>query len=190
LNLQMLQLTSHLELDSSNLYNIMVHLFGEKLADQLSTNETMVWVQNGTHNVFCNCWWGWWLGLEEQWGKGMDLVFIIPHFILAKRMDALDAFWQLTTSSKTICDEIEWILFFASPNEGWNFALVRPSDAREEDSTLDSYHSTFTISVQIKLFFVLSNLWKKFIICVNFLIVFKSSTVCLCLNCRSSMTIT
>jgi hypothetical protein len=121
LNLQMLQLTSQLELDSSNLHNIMVHLFGEKLADQLLAKETMVWVQNGIHNVFCNCSWGWWLVLEEQWGKGMDLMFIIPHFILAKSMDALDVFWQLTTSSKTICDEIEWISFLCLPQWRMNF---------------------------------------------------------------------
>jgi hypothetical protein len=48
----MLQLTSHLELDSSNLHNIKGHLFVEKLVDQLLAKETMVWVQNGTHNVF------------------------------------------------------------------------------------------------------------------------------------------
>ncbi len=126
LNLQMLQLASHLELDSNDLHNIMVQLFGEKLADQLSTNETMVWVQNGTHNVLCNCWWGWWLGFEEQWGKRMDLVFIIPHFILVKRMDALDVFWQLTTSSKTICDEIEWISFLCLPQWRMNFCPSSP----------------------------------------------------------------
>jgi len=64
LNLQMLQLNSHLELDYSNLYNIMAHLCGENLADQLLAKETMVWVQNSTHKVFCNCSWGWWLGFE------------------------------------------------------------------------------------------------------------------------------
>jgi hypothetical protein len=124
LNLQMLQLTS--QLDSRNLYNIMVHLFGETLAYQLLAKETMAWVQNGTHNVFCNCWWGWWLGFEEQWGKGMDLVFIIPYFTLVKRMDALNVFWQLTTSSKTICDEIEWISFLCLPQWRMKFCPSSP----------------------------------------------------------------
>jgi hypothetical protein len=63
-------------------------------------------------------------------------------------------------------------LFFASPNEGWNFALVRPSDAREEDSTLDSYHSTFTISVNYIFVFCLI-FEKKIIICGIFLINLK-----------------
>jgi hypothetical protein len=77
----MLQLTSHLQLDSSNLHNIMVHLFGEKLADQLLGKETMVWVQNGTHNVFCNCWWGWgvkvWGAMRQ--GDGYRVHYTLLH---------------------------------------------------------------------------------------------------------------
>jgi hypothetical protein len=66
------------------------------------------------------------LRLEEQWGKGMDLVFIIPYFILVKRMDALNVFQQLTTSFKMISDEIEWISFLCLPQQRMKFCPSSP----------------------------------------------------------------